>query len=291
MTLRTRMASVLAVLVTLCFSTDALGDTPEELASRSSRAFQEAVETIDSDRAAAIEKLEESIALLERVIDEHGIENASIHYNIANAHALADRLGRAIEHYHLALRLDPKDPQIADNLAYVRGRVPDRLGPAQSDSTARRVLDAVDARIRLGLLVAVLGVFWGLLIVRSLVRERVRRSADLQQIDEGVVPAVPLLPAVFAAAVALILGGTLAAELVWPKPTIGVVVDAPTVARQGPSDAAYDAAFTRPVNPGIEFRVLEIRDGIDAPGQWVLAEFGDARRAWFRRGSVALIGE
>jgi len=288
---RTMIAAALAMLLGMYLSPAVLAVTPEELASRSSRAFQEAVETIDSDRAGAIQKIEESIALLQRVIDEHGIENASIHYNIANGYALAGRLGRAIEHYHLALRLNPKDSQIADNLAFVRGRVPDRLGPPQSDSTARRVLDTVDARIRLGLLVAVLGLFWVLLIVRSLVRERVRRSADLQQIDEGVVPVVPLLPAVFAAVAALILGGTLAAELAWPKPLIGVVVDAPAVARQGPSDAAYDAAFTRPVNPGIEFRVREIRDGIDAPGQWVLAEFGDARRAWFRRGSVALVGE
>lgn len=281
----------LAAAAWLCLTgSAALAQTPEELVSRSATLFQEAAETIDSDRAVAIEKLEESIELLERVIETHGIENASIHYNIANAYTLADRLGRAVEHYRIAQRLAPRDTEVADNLAYVRGRVPDRLGPPVSDSRARRVLDAVDARIRLWAFVLTLGLFWGLLILRAAVRERVRRSSDAQMIDEGVVPTVPLLPAMAVLMLALVFGATLAAELVWPKPLIGVVVDAPAVARQGPSDAAYDAAFTRPVNPGIEFRVLEIRDGIDAPGQWVLAEFGDARRAWFRRGSVALVG-
>lgn len=269
----------------------AAGQSPEELAARSASAFQEAAETIDSDRGAAIEKLEESIELLDRMIDEYGVENASIHYNIANAYALMDRLGRAIEHYRIAQRLAPKDAQVADNLAFVRGRVPDRLGQPTGDSRARRILEAVDAWIRLGLFVLALAAFWGLLIVRAAVRERVGRRVDPRLIDEGAAPSVPLLPAFAALLLALVLGATLAAEMVWPRPAIGVVVDAPTVARQGPSDAAYDAAFTRPVNPGIEFRVLEIRDGIDAPGRWVLAEFGDGRRAWFRREAVALVGE
>lgn len=282
---------MLAAWLVLGVSPMAGAQTPEELTERSARAFQEAAETIDSDRGAAIEKLVESIGLLRTLIDEHGIENASIHYNIANAYALADRLGRAVEHYRIALRLDPKDAQAADNLAFVRGRVPDRLGPPLEDSRSRRLLDAVDARIRLGLFVIALGAVWVLLIARVGLRERMRRRADTLQLDEGAVPTVPLLPAVCAGALALVFGATLAVEVLWPRPAIGVVVDAPTVARQGPSDAAYDAAFTRPVNPGIEFRVLEIRDGIDAPGQWILAEFGDARRAWFRRSAVALIGE
>ncbi len=268
----------------------AAAQSPRELAERSGALFQEAAETIDSDRAAALDKLDESIALLEQMIEEHGIENASIHYNIANAYALSDRFGRAVMHYRLAQRLDPRDTQVADNLEYVRGRVPDRLGPPVSESRVRRLLDTVDARVRLWVFVGLFGVFWALLIARIAVRERVRRSFDAQLIDEGVAPSVPLLPAMAVLVVSLVVGATLAAELVWPRPVVGVVVDAPAVARQGPSDAAYDAAFTRPVNPGVEFRVLEIRDGIDAPGQWILSEFGDARRAWFRRGSVALIG-
>lgn len=284
----TRIVFAIAALVCV-IGTGASAQSPDQLAAQSALLFQEAAETIDSDRAAAIDKLEESVELLQRMIEDHGIENASIHYNIANAHALADRLGRAVEHYRIAQRLDPRDAEVADNLAYVRGRVPDRLGPPVSESRARRVLDAVDARIRLWAFVGTLAVFWGLLIVRAAVRERVRRSADPQMTDEGVLPSVPLLPAVAVLLLAIVIGGTLAAELIWPKPLIGVVVDAPAVARQGPSDAAYDAAFTRPVNPGVEFTVLEIRDGIDAPGQWILAEFGDARRAWFRRGSVALV--
>ena len=98
------------------------------------------------------------------------------------------------------------------------------------------------------------------------------------------------MPIFSAGAIAVLFGITITLDALWPTPTFGVVADAPAMARQGPSEAAYDPAFARPLSPGVEFRVLEIRDGIDAPDAWVLAEFGDSRRGWFRRSSVVLVG-
>ncbi len=261
-----------------------------EIAERSSLAFQEAIEVIASDRAAALDKIDESIALLESLIREHGVENASIHFNIANAYALAERWGRAIEHYRLALLQDPTDHEVADNLTYIRTRVPDQLGTPLTPSRTRTVLDAIPVSVRIGVPIALLVGVWGMLFARAALRERDRRRADPAMVDEGRTAPVPLWPVWVLASLALISSGTIVFDLLWPAPTMGVVVDAPAVARQGPSEAAYDPAFTRPLSPGVEFRVLEIRDGIDAPGQWVLGEFGDERRAWFRRGSVSLIG-
>lgn len=264
--------------------------TPQQIASESSRLFQEAAETIESDRAGAIDRLERSINLLESLIADHGIENASIHFNIANAYTLADRYGRAIEHYRRALEIDPKDAEIRANLDYARSRVPDRLGAAFERSWTRRVLDAVPAPWRLWGLLLALATVWGLLIARTTLAERTRRERQASDLDEQVRPGVPLLPVLASGAIAAALALTLTVDALWPRPTFGVVADAPAMARQGPSEAAYDPAFERPLSPGVEFRVLEIRDGIDSPGEWVLAEFGDARRAWFRRASVVLVG-
>jgi len=277
------------VVLAMAAGSSAQGETAREIAERSETLFQRGAEVMRSDRAEALRMFDESIELLQRLIDEHGIENASIHFNMANAHAMSDRYGRAIEHYLLALRERPTDRDIIDNLVYVRGRVPDRLGPSMESSRTRRLLDAVGPGVRMGLFIAAFGAVWGLLIGRALMRERVRREVDQLRVDEGEVPSVPWWPAAMAAAVAVVFGATLVIDLAIPRAMLGVVVDAPAVARQGPSDAAYDAAFTRPVSPGVEFRVLELRDGVDGPGQWVLAEFGDRRRAWFRRGSVALV--
>jgi hypothetical protein len=265
-------------------------DSPERMAAESSRLFQEAAETIDSDRAGAIDRIERSIDLLESLISRHGIENASIHYNIANAYALAERYGRAIEHYRRALALDPTDAEVLANLEYARSRVPDRLGAAFEPSMTRRALDVVPSSQRLWGLLLVLVTIWGLLITRAALAERTRRERGADELDERVRPAVPLLPVFATGAIAAVLALTLAMDALWPRPTFGVVADAPAMARQGPSEAAYDPAFERPLSPGVEFRVLEIRDGIDAPGEWVLAEFGDSRRGWFRRGSVVLVG-
>jgi hypothetical protein len=276
--------------VVLCAAPMAMGSDPAEISERSSRLFQEAVETIDTDRGEALAKLEESIDLLETLIDDHGLDNASVHFNLGNAYALAERYGRAIEHYRLALRADPTDTEVADNLEYVRSRVPDRLGPMESASGTRKVIDAVPPWVRIGLALVFFSGLWVFLGVRTALAERDRRSGDPAQLDEGSARRLPLWPVWVFAGLSVVSSSVVAFDVVWPGAAAGVVVDAPAVARQGPSEAAYDPAFTRPVSPGVEFRVLEIRDGIDAPGQWVLAEFADARRAWFRRGSVALVG-
>lgn len=294
----TRTLAILCVTLGLGFAsittaqTEAAQNTnsPEAIAAESSRLFQNAAETIESDRAGAIDQLERSIELLEFLISHHGIENASIHYNIANAHALAERYGRAIEHYRRALEIDPKDVEIRANLDYVRSRVPDRLGPAFERSWTRRALDSVPAQIRLWGLLLVLALMWGLLIARATLADRAERERSADDLDEQARPVVPLLPVFATGAVATLLTLTLTMDLLWPTPTFGVIADAPAMARQGPSEAAYDPAFERPLSPGVEFRVLEIRDGIETPGQWVLAEFGDSRRGWFRRGSVVLVG-
>lgn len=267
----------------------ASADAPSDLARQSAQAFQEGAELLKADRAQALARLEESVRFLQMLRTEHGIENSAIHFNIANAYALSERYGRAIEHYLLAQRLNPADRELANNLDYVRSRVPDRLGPPIVRSRTRQILDSLGSGVRLGLFIAAFAGAWGVLMFRAVISDRVQRETSTLDLDEGRLPRVPLWPAALVGAIALLIGATLALDLALPGPTLGVVVDAPTVARQGPSEAAYDAAFTRPVNPGVEFRVLEIRDGLDTPGEWVLAEFGDRRRAWFRRNSVALI--
>jgi len=59
----------------------------------------------------------------------HGLQSAAVHYNIGNAHARMDRLGRAVGHYKKALRLAPERElrgNVVHNLGVVRARLAER---------------------------------------------------------------------------------------------------------------------------------------------------------------------
>jgi len=60
---------------------------------------------------------------------QHGVQSAAVHYNIGNAHARLERLGRSVGHYKKALRLEPSPQLRADivhNLAAVRTQLGER---------------------------------------------------------------------------------------------------------------------------------------------------------------------
>ena len=61
----------------------------------------------------------EAIELYQRAINS-GWESADLHYNIGNAYFELGDLGHAILSYSRAQRLDPSDPDIADNLRFAR---------------------------------------------------------------------------------------------------------------------------------------------------------------------------
>jgi len=54
-----------------------------------------------------------------------GVDDPVLHYNLANVHARAGELGRAIAGYLRALRLDPSDADIRTNLQWVRSHTRD----------------------------------------------------------------------------------------------------------------------------------------------------------------------
>ena len=64
---------------------------------------------------------------LDRYLDarEMGINDAVLHYNLGNTFARRGELGKAIASYLRAQRMAPRDQDIADNLAWVRGHLVD----------------------------------------------------------------------------------------------------------------------------------------------------------------------
>ncbi len=70
------------------------------------------------------------------MIDQGGIQNAKLCYNLANAYLLKEDLGRAILNYRRAATLDRTDLNIQKNLTFARSQRADRV----ETSTQKRVL-------------------------------------------------------------------------------------------------------------------------------------------------------
>ena len=86
---------------------------------------------------AAYEKgsYEEAAAIYEEIASA-GVVSAALQYNLGNALFKSGRLGPAILAYERARRQDPRDPDIRENLEYLRTLTTDRIPPAPSPLTA-----------------------------------------------------------------------------------------------------------------------------------------------------------
>ena len=63
----------------------------------------------------------------QHLIDERGIRNSKLFYNLANTYHQLDDIGRAIVNYRRAERLDPVDMNVLSNLEHARSRRQDKL--------------------------------------------------------------------------------------------------------------------------------------------------------------------
>jgi len=98
-------------------------------------------------QAANSEQPEEAQVLYERALDrfltvlqEGGVRNARLLYNIGNTYFLLGDLGRAMLYLRRAELLDPTDRNLRHNLGFVRSQRADRLVPNQVSAAARTVL-------------------------------------------------------------------------------------------------------------------------------------------------------
>ncbi|GJM45025.1 MAG: hypothetical protein DHS20C21_18670 [Gemmatimonadota bacterium] len=84
-----------------------------------------------------------------------GVDDAAVHYNLANARFKAGRLGFAIWHYRRALALAPRDEDIRANLEYARFLALDSIDPAApTDTKVQGWLDRVTSEEMIRLPVA-----------------------------------------------------------------------------------------------------------------------------------------
>lgn len=97
--------------------------------------FREA-NSITNDPNQAERLYENAILNYEKIINEGGIRNPKLYYNLGNAYFLKEDLGRAILNYRRAEELNKADANIQKNLAFARSRRIDKV----TVKTEKRVL-------------------------------------------------------------------------------------------------------------------------------------------------------
>jgi len=237
---------------------------------------------------------DKAILLYEKLLEQGGIQNAKLYYNLANAYLLRGLgdgargsspvtrgpdhesrvtehdLGLAILNYRRAARLDRSDVNIQKNLAFARSRRVDRIEvPAE-----RRVLETLffwhyDFSLPTRLVLACVS-FAALCLVLTWTIWRGRGS-------------VTSLAAVLCAVLWL---GLLTSGLAETKRRAdtreGVITVSQVVARQG-DGPNYPPSFKDPLHAGTEFELLEHRPG------WLHIRLSDGAEAWIPDTAAGLV--
>ena len=85
----------------------------------------------DADLAYVSDQFERAVELYDRAVDSLG-GSSERYYNLGNAYFRSGHPGMAIVSYERALRLDPTDSDVRDNLEFVNSRITDRIDAGDS---------------------------------------------------------------------------------------------------------------------------------------------------------------
>jgi tetratricopeptide (TPR) repeat protein len=236
-----------------------------DLYSQAGDLFRRANAAAAKDAGEARRLYEKSVLRLERIVNEGGVHNGRLYYNIGNTYFRMRRLGRAILNYRRAELYIPQDPNLQQNLQFARERRRDVIEERQQTRVLKTLFfwhydTSRSARARA--LAVAFAVFWLLAAARLFVRR-----ASLTAL------------ASVAGAVALLAAVSLGVESAQRQARrAGVIVAEETVARKGDS-RAYEPSFKDPLHEGTEFVLVEQRP------EWCHVELADGRRCWLREGT------
>ena len=260
-----------ALLAALCAHPIPLRAQPdaELVFAEANELFRQANQSRTSDPQQAAAAYRRAALRYESLIQERGIVNSKLYYNLGNAHFQLGDIGQAILNYRRAERVDPGDPNVLRNLEHARATRKDKLDSAGGSQVLETLLFwhydfawATRTRLLAGAWLA----FWAVLLLRLFGQAWVPREV-----------------AVVSGVAAGLLLASLAVDAFADRTTVaGVIVATETVARQG-DGRSYEPSFEDPLHAGAEFRVLEERP------DWYRVELPDGRICWLRAADVQLV--
>lgn len=263
--------AVLCAILTAA-STRALSTTESEtLLMEANASFREANETAARNPESAKELYGKSILRFERILREAGLRNGRLYYNLGNAYFLGGDVGRAMLNYRRAELYIPNDPNLRQNLSYVRNQRKDRIEEQQKTKVLKTVFFwhyDLAAKTRMALFAAFFIALWVFASARLFMRRPI--------LDWAIGLCVILS--------ALLVGSLTVQAIAQTNDASGIILAKDTTARKGNGET-YQPSFEEPLHAGTEFTLLEDRSG------WYHIELHDGRRCWIPERAVELVRE
>lgn len=205
----------------------------------------------------------------ERIVQEGGIQNGKLYYNLGNVYFRLKDLGRAILNYRRAEQYIPNDPNLKQNLDYAREKRLDDIEEKQETKVLKTLFFwhyDLSTKERLMIFSVCFVLMWTAAAIRIFTQASYLRWCITVSFI-----------------LSLLLAGSLLSEEISLRNTRpGVVISREVVARKGNSET-YEPSFKDPLHSGTEFRLIEDR------GSWYQIELADARTCWVHSKDVALV--
>ncbi len=231
--------------------------------------FRQADQLEASDPEQSQQLFRQAAMRYETLVAKAGIQNGKLYYNIGNIYFRLKDIGRAVLNYRRAQQLIPYDPNLRQNLSYVRQFRRDKIDEKPETKIFQTVFFwhyDLSVPVKIILFSTFFIVLWLLSGMRLFFKH-----ALLGWIIAG------------AMGLSVMMGGSLIAETISLHQQVpGVIIDAEVVARKGNSEN-YAPSFTEPLHAGTEFYVREQR------GDWMYVSLADERTCWLPSRSVALV--
>ena len=231
--------------------------------------FREANEVAAQNPIAAEDLYRRAALRFERLVDEGGVRNGKLYYNLGNAYFRANDVGRALLNYRRAELGIPHDLNLQQNLSAARANRLDTFQPTEQARVLRTLLFwhyDFSTRVRTTIFASAALIFW-LLATWRLFRPRAGPRTLL--IGAG-------------ATAVLFLGSLLVDAYRQSEESPGVILAHEVVARKGDGES-YEPSFKEPLHAGTEFLIWEERGG------WRHVELPDGRRCWVPVGAGELV--
>ena len=241
----------------------------KELYDQGQEFFHQATEISASNPQTAKALYAKALLRFNSLVDQGGVRNGKLFYNIGNINFLLDDIGRALLNYRRAEQYIPNDPNLVKNMAYARNMRQDNL----EIKNQKKILQTLfffhydlGTKTRL-ILFGIAYVFFWIFAGVKIFSQRPYTSWALA----------------IAMFFILLSGISLSVEKYLATKNLEGVILAPEImARQGDAES-YQPSFEDPLHSGTEFILLEER------GAWWQIELPDGRSCWIPSSSGALV--